>query len=715
MDADTVDRIQAFLRLRRRRSLTYDEKMDILWLQSALRKEHVTNVSVAIARLLGRSPKTVKAVLAEWLATGDLSVVDPPSNTKYHKARVPNTHAVRATVRSFIRDRSVTRTRTVGKDVLAHLLENGVVVVDPCCPKDYAACLRAVQVFLSQQGYERGKRKGTISYRMTKSHEETRDAYVALMVPTVTHAPRRPVVYLDESFIHHHYSRHADSLYDPTDDATTKPKHKGRRYCFVAGILDDGSDVSHLLGLDIFVGGKKNGKKVEDYHSMFNHDYFVDWFKKLLDEVEELGWGSAVFVMDNAKYHKATGDLSVVDPPSNTKYHKARVPNTHAVRATVRSFIRDRSVTRTRTVGKDVLAHLLENGVVVVDPCCPKDYAACLRAVQVFLSQQGYERGKRKGTISYRMTKSHEETRDAYVALMVPTVTHAPRRPVVYLDESFIHHHYSRHADSLYDPTDDATTKPKHKGRRYCFVAGILDDGSDVSHLLGLDIFVGGKKNGKKVEDYHSMFNHDYFVDWFKKLLDEVEELGWGSAVFVMDNAKYHKGKLVDTPNGNWKKCDMYQACVDLKLPDVSPDDLRTTIWKKLKKYVEDNVQPVVVSMAEARGHHVMYAAPGFSELQPIELVWANVKGTVGRAYTSTTTFKDVLHRLESAFHELDSEVIQSTIASSTTKLLKLDSALRKAEDAAATSNNEGGDSDTSDGEDMSSSSDCSSSSDIDD
>ncbi|RQM30255.1 hypothetical protein B5M09_012612 [Aphanomyces astaci] len=478
MDADTVDRIQAFLRLRRRRSLTYDEKMDILWLQSALRKEHVTNVSVAIARLLGRSPKTVKAVLAEWLATGD---------------------------------------------------------------------------------------------------------------------------------------------------------------------------------------------------------------------------------------------LSVVDPPSNTKYHKARVPNTHAVRATVRSFIRDRSVTRTRTVGKDVLAHLLENGVVVVDPCCPKDYAACLRAVQVFLSQQGYERGKRKGTISYRMTKSHEETRDAYVALMVPTVTHAPRRPVVYLDESFIHHHYSRHADSLYDPTDDATTKPKHKGRRYCFVAGILDDGSDVSHLLGLDIFVGGKKNGKKVEDYHSMFNHDYFVDWFKKLLDEVEELGWGSAVFVMDNAKYHKGKPVDTPKWNWKKCDMYQACVDLKLPDVSPDDLKTTIWKKLKKYVEDNVQPVVVSMAEARGHHVMYAAPGFSELQPIELVWANVKGTVGRAYTSTTTFKDVLHRLESAFYELDSEVIQSTIASSTTKLLKLDSALRKAEDAAATSNNEGGDSDTSDGEDMSSSSDCSSSSDIDD
>ncbi|ETV73231.1 hypothetical protein H257_12032 [Aphanomyces astaci] len=135
---------------------------------------------------------------------------------------------------------------------------------------------------------------------------------------------------------------------------------------------------------------------------------------------------------------------------------------------------------------------------------------------------------------------------------MVSTVTMEPRGAVVYLDERFIHHHYTRHDDSLYHP-DDHTTKPKHKGQRYCFVAGILDDESDVAHILGLDIFV----------DYHSMFNHDYFVDWFRKLLDEVEELGWSSSVeFVMDNAKYHKGKSKGTPKGTWKKDDLYQACV---------------------------------------------------------------------------------------------------------------------------------------------------------
>ncbi|RHY24931.1 hypothetical protein DYB25_008208 [Aphanomyces astaci] len=332
----------------------------------------------------------------------------------------------------------------------------------------------------------------------------------------------------------------------------------------------------------------------------------------------------------------ATGDVSVSLPPSNTTNHQSRVPNTRAVRALVKRFIRDRCVTRTRTVAKDVLALLQDNQSVTVDEEHPKDYAACLRAVQVFLAKQGYARGS-NAKQTYRVSKAHEQARDAYVEMMVPTV----------------------------------------------------------------------KKNGKVVNDYHSMFNHDYFVDWFGKLIDEVEELGWSSAVFVMDNAKYHKGKPKTTPKGTWRKEALYHACVGLNITDVSPTDLKTTIWKRLKKHLDEHVLPVVCEMAKARGHHVVYSAPGFSELQPIEMVWANVKGTVGRQYTSTTTFQDVRDRLERAFIELDSNVIQCTIAASTAKLLELNRALRTAEDTP-----EGSDSDNC--TDVSSSS-ASSSSDMDD
>ncbi|ETV69292.1 hypothetical protein H257_14919 [Aphanomyces astaci] len=231
-------------------------------------------------------------------------------------------------------------------------------------------------------------------------------------------------------------------------------------------------------------------------------------------------------------------------------------------------------------------------------------------------------------------------------------------------------------------------TKSKHKGRRYCFIAGILDDGSDVAHLLGLDIFVGGKKSGKIVKDYHAMFNHDHFVDWFGRLLDKVEKLWWSSAVFVMDNAKY-------------------QGQTEINTEGVMEEDRPTTIWKALKKHLDEHVLPVVVAMAQTRGHLVVYSAPGFSELQPIELVWANVKGTVGRAYTSTTTFQDVRDRLEKAFFELDTEVIHNTIESSTAKLLKLHRALHDAEAGAADLCREESESDASSDVDTSSSSVC--------
>ena len=91
----------------------------------------------------------------------------------------------------------------------------------------------------------------------------------------------------------------------------------------------------------------------------------------------------------------------------------------------------------------------------------------------------------------------------------------------------------------------------------------------------------------------------------------------------------------------------------------VNHSDLKNVIWDKLKKYVDDHIKPTIVSMAEAAGHKVVFSPPHHSDLQPIELVWANVKGTVGWQYTTHTTFKTVLTRLKKAFDELDTSTVQ--------------------------------------------------------
>ncbi|KAG9408315.1 hypothetical protein AC1031_021557 [Aphanomyces cochlioides] len=77
--------------------------------------------------------------------------------------------------------------------------------------------------------------------------------------------------------------------------------------------------------------------------------------------------------------------------------------------------------------------------------------------------------------------------------------------------------------------------------------------------------------------------------------------------------------------------------------------------------------------MAKRDGHIALYTPPHHSNIQPIETVWANVKGYVGRRYVKgKTTFKDVLTRLHYAFLSLTASEIHGCIRKANNELLKL-------------------------------------------
>ncbi|KAG9408832.1 hypothetical protein AC1031_020675 [Aphanomyces cochlioides] len=100
-------------------------------------------------------------------------------------------------------------------------------------------------------------------------------------------------------------------------------------------------------------------------------------------------------------------------------------------------------------------------------------------------------------------------------------------------------------------------------------------------------------------------------------------------------------------------KSEVYQACLDYGIADISKDDYKFTMWSRLREHIGQHVQPFVVSMAMDRGHDVVYNPLSFSELQPIEMIWANVK---------------------------DGAIIHYTIENSNTYLLALDKKLREAD-----------------------------------
>ena len=74
---------------------------------------------------------------------------------------------------------------------------------------------------------------------------------------------------------------------------------------------------------------------------------------------------------------------------------------------------------------------------------------------------------------------------------------------------------------------------------------------------------------------------------------------------------------------------------------------------KYLKQWIANNVKPEIVTAAAEQGHRVLFTPPYYSDLQPIEYLWACVKGHIGRSYTTGTTLAQVEEKLLCEFHSL--------------------------------------------------------------
>ena len=110
---------------------------------------------------------------------------------------------------------------------------------DESDPRKFASALRCVQRYLSDHGFCRGDSK-SVPVREPESIREARIRYLQRLIDNESLPPEQQlrIVDLDESYIHHHYRRHSDLLFDPNDPDCSQPRtqKKGKRLCFVAAI-----------------------------------------------------------------------------------------------------------------------------------------------------------------------------------------------------------------------------------------------------------------------------------------------------------------------------------------------------------------------------------------------------------------------------------------------------------------------------------------------
>lgn len=233
----------------------------------------------------------------------------------------------------------------------------------------------------------------------------------------------------------------------------------------------------------------------------------------------------------------------------------------------------------------------------------------------------------------------------------------------MYTDESYIHEHYKGADDSIWDPNDEQdvkTAKDKHKGRRYCFCAAIQGPNpraavpvlnEDKAGVVPGSIWAFCPQKKKDHQgDYHKVFNGDNYVKWWThQLLPNLKV----PSIIILDNAAYHVVHGPDVPKWSKMKKNECKDYLQQKNVPFVPTMSAVELKGLVRKYINDAEKPQIIRLAEAAGHEVLFTPPNYSDLQPIELAWAYIKGNVGRQYSNETTLKMVHDRLMLEFTRL--------------------------------------------------------------
>ena len=294
---------------------------------------------------------------------------------------------------------------------------------------------------------------------------------------------------------------------------------------------------------------------------------------------------------------------------------------------------------------------------------------SALRVVQRWLARHVFRRGARRSDDQVGLSEQATQDRDWYFTEVLRNWSLPPEEQLqdVYTDESYVHEHYKRHRESLWDPNDeqDLQTRDKHKGGRCCFCAAIKGPNPRVRRPRGPEdkagliresiwIFCPQQKPGKSnphAGDYHKNFQGDNYEAWFRDQL--LPSLTVPSLIHV-DNAKYHKRRQAEVLRvRGLRKPEVRVELLALGVPDPGKV-LKTKLVAMLleRMQIKDQERPAIELMAEKMDHRVIWTPPHHSDLQPIELVWAIVKGNIGLAYSSTRSLGEMRKHLES---ELDS------------------------------------------------------------
>jgi len=131
-----------------------------------------------------------------------------------------------------------------------------------------------------------------------------------------------------------------------------------------------------------------------------------------------------------------------------------------------------------------------------------------------------------------------------------------------------------------------------------------------------------------------------------------------------LDGAKYHWFRAGETAHLLKLTKEELKELLFAEEVDFDPGELKATLLEKAMSQWGATRRHWLEEYFEEKGWVAARTPPKHPEFQPIELFWAAVKGNIGRAYDTNTTFDIVGRRLRREFDANHDGLIRKLIQS---------------------------------------------------
>ena len=203
--------------------------------------------------------------------------------------------------------------------------------------------------------------------------------------------------------------------------------------------------------------------------------------------------------------------------------------------------------------------------------------------------------------------------RARYLRAIRKVRTTQPQRTIIYLDETWFNQNDMATQVWIDEEQVCGQKTVIGKGRRLI----VVHAGSATGFVNGalLTVWTDGRS-----ADYHDNMNAQLFEEWFGDLMKKIP----ANSVIIMDNASYHSRQTNRPPNTSSKKAEL-QAWLTEHNISFSEDMLKPELLELVRRHAPEKTY-FIDELAREHGHEVLRLAPYNCDLNPIEMIWSQMK-----------------------------------------------------------------------------------------